>query len=101
MPRRTSSNPKYQKHRASGQAVVTLDGKDFYLGPYGSKASRVEYDRRVGEWLANGRRLVYGGAKPDLTVVEVVEAYLRHAEIYYAPIAGHYAGESEAIKQAM
>jgi hypothetical protein len=25
--------PTYRKHRASGQAVVTLDSRDFYLGP--------------------------------------------------------------------
>jgi hypothetical protein len=52
MPRLTASNPKYQKHRASGQAVVTLDGRDFYLGPHGTQASRDEYDRLVGEWLS-------------------------------------------------
>ena len=39
MPRLTKSLPKYRKHRASGQAVVTLDGKDHYLGPVRSKNS--------------------------------------------------------------
>ncbi len=29
MPRLINSVPKCQKHRASGQAVVTLDGQDF------------------------------------------------------------------------
>ena len=34
MPRTTSTFvPKYRKHRASGQAVVTLCGVDHYLGP--------------------------------------------------------------------
>ena len=32
--------PKYRKHRASGQAVVTLNGRDIYLGPHGTKASK-------------------------------------------------------------
>ena len=40
MPRLTRANPKYRKHRASGQAVVTLDGRDRYLGPHGTNASR-------------------------------------------------------------
>jgi len=32
MPRlMTDRIPKYRKHKASGQAVVTLDGKDHYL----------------------------------------------------------------------
>ena len=48
--------PKYRKHRVSGQAIVTLSGKDFYLGPHGTKASKSEYDRLIGEWLANGRQ---------------------------------------------
>ncbi len=57
MPRLTKSVPKYRKHKASGQAVVTLDGKDFYLGPHNTDVSRREYDRLVGEWQLNGRRL--------------------------------------------
>jgi hypothetical protein len=28
--------PSYCRHRASGQAVVTPNGVDYYLGPYGS-----------------------------------------------------------------
>jgi proteasome accessory factor B len=35
--------------------VVRLGGKDFYLGPWRSKAARGEYDRLVTEWLIGGR----------------------------------------------
>ena len=52
--------PRYRLHKPSGQAVVTLGYRDFYLGRFGSKASREEYDRRIAEWLANGRRLPVG-----------------------------------------
>ncbi len=38
------SLPNYSKHKAAGQAVVGLSGKDVYLGPYGTKASKLEYD---------------------------------------------------------
>ena len=55
MPRLVSQTPKYRKHRASGQAIVELGGKVHYLGSYGTRASRLEYDRLVMEWLANGR----------------------------------------------
>ena len=48
MPRLSNSLPKYRRHRPSGQAVVTLSGRDFYLGPYGTKASKLEYDRLIG-----------------------------------------------------
>lgn len=60
MPRLKDSLPKYRKHRASGQAVVTLGGRDFYLGPHGTKASRREYDRLIAEYLASGRSPSFG-----------------------------------------
>jgi integrase len=49
--------PSYRRHKASGQAVVTLNGVDIYLGPWNTSQSRAEYDRVVNEWLALGRRL--------------------------------------------
>jgi hypothetical protein len=55
MPRLSNSVPKYRKHRASGQAVVTLGGRDNYLGPRGWEASKTEYDRLIGECLASDR----------------------------------------------
>jgi hypothetical protein len=54
MPRRFGKNPAYRKHKATGQAVVILSGRDYYLGPHGSPASKAEYDRRVREWNAAG-----------------------------------------------
>ena len=57
MPKVTNRLPKYRKH-ASGRAVVRINGQDHYLGPYGTKASRTEYDRAIG----SGRRT--GAAAP-------------------------------------
>jgi hypothetical protein len=48
--------PSYVHHKASGQAVVRLNGIDFYLGRYGSPESKAEYARVTAEWLARGRR---------------------------------------------
>ena len=70
MPRLTKLLPKYRRHRASGQAVVTLNGQDFYLGTHGTKASRKEYDRLVGECQANGRTLT--AARESMTVTEEI-----------------------------
>lgn len=82
MPRLRHQHPTYRHHRASGQAVVTLDGHDFYLGLWQSKASRAEYDRLVGQWLANYRRLpIEVGC--DLTIVELLAAYWQFARKYY------------------
>jgi integrase len=73
--------PKYRKHRASGQAVVTLSGRDIYLGPHGTKASRVNYDRITTEWIANGRN--WGSESADITIVELLAAFRRHAVTHY------------------
>ena len=55
MPARAPRTPSYRHHRPSGQAVVTLGGRDVYLGKFASPESRAEYDRLVAEWLASGR----------------------------------------------
>jgi integrase len=64
---------------------VTLGGRDFYLGKFGSAESRSEYDRLLAEWLANGRTVPRADAAvgPDLTVNEMLEAFLGWAESYY------------------
>lgn len=72
MPRRTDSVPKYRKHKGTGQAVVTINGRDYYLGPHGTSASHLEYDRLISEWLASGRSSAYGVAKDSLTVIELI-----------------------------
>lgn len=81
MPRLTNALPRYRKHRASGQAVVTLSGVDHYLGPHGTKASRLLYDRLLAEWLAGGRTPAHSEA--PITVVELSAKYLRFARGYY------------------
>ena len=77
--------PSYRLHKASGQAIVTPSGKDFYLGPHGTKVSKAEYDRVVGEWMANGRTLPRDEAGSiGITVVELVNAF-RKAKPYPDP----------------
>lgn len=82
MPRLVNATPKYRKHRATGQAVVTIAGKDHYLGPYGTKASKAEYDRLVGEWLAAGRPPTMS-VQSDLTITELITAFWRWAKTHY------------------
>lgn len=84
MPRISGhSVPKYRKHRASGQAVVTINGHDHYLGPHGTKASRIEYDRLITEWLASGRSASYGTPAAVVTVVELANDYVKFAKQQY------------------
>lgn len=75
--------PSMRLHKPSKQAVVTIDGKDHYLGPWGSRRARVEYERLIGEWTANGG--MGGGAGRAVTVAELVLAYRKFAVTYYAP----------------
>jgi integrase len=74
--------PSYRRHKPSGQAVVTLNGKDFYLGKWGTKARRTEYDRLIQEWLVAGRHLPSSEAS-DLTVAELALRYWKFAKSYY------------------
>lgn len=82
MPRLSTSVPKYQKHKPSGQAVVTLGGHDHYLGKYGTKASRMLYERLVGEWLASGRKAPPRDADA-LTVTQLIARYWEFAKAFY------------------
>jgi hypothetical protein len=81
---REPRTPSYRLHKPSGRAVVTLDGRDLYLGPHQSDASRELYDRLVSEWLRTGRRLPAPADEGvDFVVVELVDAYLAHVQAYY------------------
>lgn len=64
--------------------MVTLSGRDFYLGPYGTSASRAEYDRLIAEWLANGRRVPVSSGPPEISIVELLVRYLTFAREYYS-----------------
>ena len=83
MPRLTRTTPKYRRHKASGQAVVTIEGRDHYLGPWRTKASTVEYDRLIGEWLARGRPDTAQGAIDEITIKELIAAYWTFAKTHY------------------
>jgi integrase len=89
--------PSYRRHRPSGQAVVTLDGRDHYLGPYGSPESRVEFQRLLAEYLSGGLRASSRAA--DLTVNEMLVEYLKFADRYYLK-AGEPTKEPEDIRYA-
>ncbi len=90
--------PAYRRHKSSGQAVVTLGSKDFYLGRWNTKASRAEYDRLTGEWLAAGRCLPEVDGGPS--VAELALAYWRHAKSFYTK-DGKPTGSIDRIRIAL
>jgi hypothetical protein len=97
MPRLISRNPRYCRHCASGQAVTAINGTDFYLGLWKSKASREEYDHIIGEYLANGRRLP-GVGESDIYIAELAERFWEHAQAYYKRVDGTYTGEASCFR---
>jgi hypothetical protein len=63
---------------AEGKTVPTVLAP--FIGPWNSKASKVEHDRIISEWLAAGRQLpVANDEASDLTIVEVVARYKKFA----------------------
>jgi integrase len=88
---RKNSNhlPKLTHHKASGQGVVRLNGKDVYCGPYGTAECKARYLRAIADWEANGRRPAPpSNPEPppgsnDLTVNELLLAYRQFAASYY------------------
>jgi hypothetical protein len=76
--------------------VVTFDGRDFYVGAWGTKAAEIEYDRLVSLWLANGRRF---SPKSDLSIAELVEQFREWAKGYYN--VGNGTVELEPISRAL
>ena len=77
--------PKYRLHKPSGLAVVSIAGRDVYLGKFNTPESRAEYDRLIAEWLANGRAIArrVSGKPMDISINELLLAYLEHADLYY------------------
>jgi integrase len=93
--------PSYCLHRASGQAVVRIDGKDHYLGKHGTPESHAEYDRLIAEWLANGRTLPAQAAAGGPTLNEVLLQYWHWAEQHYRDPDGHPSSELANMKDAL
>jgi integrase len=85
MPKLVYRTPSICRHKASGQAVVTLSGKDHYLGRFGTKEAERQYERFIGEWLAANRNLPPGDEADDadVEVAEVTIDYLEFARDNY------------------
>jgi integrase len=94
--------PNYRHHKPSGQAVVTLNGHDHYLGKWDTPESHAEYDRLIAEWLASGRQFGPRQASAvGLTVNEVILPYWQHVQSYYRHPDGRPTSEVHNIKLAL
>ncbi|WP_339743360.1 site-specific integrase [uncultured Rubinisphaera sp.] len=89
--------PKFCKHKASGQAFVTLDGKVIYLGKHDSPAAREAYDRLILKW----RQANDSTGKHATTVGQLCLAYHRHAEMFYRDENGEQTGEAKNYQKSL
>ncbi|MFM7167866.1 MAG: hypothetical protein ACKO3T_21690, partial [Planctomycetaceae bacterium] len=101
MPRKANVLPSYLLHKKSGQARVRLNGRDIYLGPYGSEESRIRYAEVVSSAVSGapvdplrpsaGRAGQRGNLEPDPgpTVGEICLVFLQHAKSHYVKNGQH------------
>lgn len=82
MPRLVNAVSAYRKH-SSGNGRVTLNGRDYLLGPYGTKTSKREYDRLIAEYLESGRSPSFGVESTQFTMAMLMGDYLKFAKAYY------------------
>lgn len=87
MPKLLHRLPSFRHHKNSGQAIVTLNGRDIYLGAFNSAESKAEYRRVTAEWLASGKTCQDANAGDMLTIFELVAHFWRHAQGYYITAA--------------
>ena len=85
MPAKARKTPGYRLHKPTGQAVVRVDGRDHYVGKFGTPESHERYHRLIAEWLAPGRHQpeTQTGAPVDVSVNEILLAFWHHAERHY------------------
>lgn len=82
MSRTRSVVPSYLFHRPTGQARVRWQGRDHYLGMYGSPESKRRYAQIVAEITASGS--VAPATAVGITVAELVDRYDVAAQIKYS-----------------
>ena len=104
MPKLTKKLPSYRLHKVSGQAIVTLAGRDHYLGQHGSPESLDAYRRLISEWTAAGPAVAAASAAArksgnDFRVCELLAAYYEFADRYYVK-DGEPTGEVKNLKDA-
>lgn len=90
MARPKSAVPAYLHHKPSGQAFIRVTGPGgarttVYLGKHDSPESKAEYARRVQAVGATTPiyATIVGPSAADLTVAELLVAFLEHADRHY------------------
>ena len=75
MPRPRKDKPSYCRDKTTDRAYVTLNGKVKYLGRYGTRESKDNYDRVIGEWIAAGRGAAPATETQGLSVARLLAKF--------------------------
>jgi integrase len=97
--------PKYRHYKPKNLGVVRIDGRDHYLGRFGSPESYERYHRLLAERYARGPAVPAPTpeARPQsevLTITELCVGYYRHCERYYTK-NGRTTNQVNIIKLAL
>jgi integrase len=105
--------PTYRCYKPKNLGLVVLDGKQRYLGKYGTPESLTEYNRLVQEWLSQRStvRIPISPEKagsiapvenpPNPLVNEVILAFLEYAQGHYRRPDGTPSGEFDNLRAAL
>lgn len=95
--RNADGSPAYRLHLGSGQAIVTINGREHYLGLWRSPKSHERYAAMIRQWRLAGEATLDGSA----SLVDVLLAYRVHALDYYKQPTGGVSAEVEHIGNAV
>jgi Site-specific recombinase XerD len=88
MARPKKDQPSYLLHKPSGQARVRINGKDHYLGDYGSKESWQLYHQLLADECGTVAPALKISSKGNrISVGQLAAAYMQHTKDHYGPKA--------------
>ena len=97
--------PKYRHQKSRNLAVVRIHGKDYYLGEYGSAASRQLYTQLIAEKWANApANIVVQSAGPNQwpLIDELIARYMtKHVNHHYLDRDGKPSERYKHIRKAL
>ena len=96
--------PKYRHYKPKDLAVVRIDGKDHYLGKFGSEESRQKYRRVIAEMLTAPTTAQPPTLDPDddggPSLNELLVSFWDHVRSYYVK-DGRPTSEQDNLRQAL
>ncbi|MFO0905830.1 MAG: site-specific integrase [Pirellulales bacterium] len=101
MPKLLHKLPKYRRHSTRNSGFVVISGQRVYLpGDFGSEESKSAYRRLCAEWIVQDRPSTPAPPMAELTIVELMVQFWRHAQRHYVK-NGQPTDEQSGIRLAL